>query len=399
MKSAPSNVPKNTSVTVSDLAPPRVARLSLRVFALGLVLLVIWAAFGQIDQVTRAMGQVIVESRMQVIQSPDGGVLTELHVKEGDQVQNGQLLATFEKERTAAAVADSRAKVAALRTALARLHAEVYGTPLKFDEELKAYPEYIHNQTELYKKRQTAFHEDAAALERIIALSNAELQINQELEKSGDVSRTEVLRLQRSVADVKAQLLNKKNKYFQDAQTEMTKAQEDLNTQTETLRDRSQVLEHTTLNSPVDGVVNNIRVNTLGGVVRQGETVMEVMPTGHGLIVEAKVTPADIAYVRVGQDARVSVDAYDAAIYGALSGKVTYVSSDVLTEETKQGPASYYRIRILVEGPEGNSPKSRLITLKPGMSASVDIKAGRRSVLSYLAKPLVKTLSQSMGER
>lgn len=265
MKSAPSNVPKNTSVTVSDLAPPRVARLSLRVFALGLVLLVIWAAFGQIDQVTRATGQVIVESRMQVIQSPDGGVLTELHVKEGDQVQNGQLLATFEKERTAAAVADSRAKVAALRTALARLHAEVYGTPLKFDEELKAYPEYIHNQTELYKKRQTAFHEDAAALERIIALTNAELQINQELEKSGDVSRTEVLRLQRSVADLKAQLLNKKNKYFQDAQTEMTKAQEDLNTQTETLRDRSQVLEHTTLNSPVDGVVNNIRVNTLGG--------------------------------------------------------------------------------------------------------------------------------------
>lgn len=391
--------PSASHAPFHDQPSPRLARTTLRVFGGGLALLVLWSSIGEIDQVTRAQGQVIAESRTQVIQSPDGGVLTELKVKEGDRVQAGEVLATFQKERTEAAVAETKAKVAALRITLARLQAEVYGTRLKFDDDLQEYPEYIRNQTELYRKRQQAFREDMTALDRIIDLSNAELKINLELEKSGDVSHTEVLRLQRSAADVKAQQVNKKNKYFQDAQAEMTKAQEDLNTQTESLRDRSQLLEHTTLTSPVDGIVNNIRVNTLGGVVRQGETVMEILPTDNALIVEAKVKPTDIAYVKVGQAARVSIDAYDSSIYGSLHGKVTYVSSDVLTEDSKQGPISYYRVHIQLGSPEQDSAKAKLIEPKPGMSASVDIKADKRSVLSYLAKPLIKAASRSMGER
>jgi len=149
----------------------------------------------------------------------------------------------------------------------------------RFDEALMAYSDYIRNQTDLYNKRQTAFKDDINALERILSLAEDELRINRQLEASGDVSRAEILRLQRSVADIKAQLAGKRNKYFQDAQAEMTKAQEELSTQTEQLRDRSQVLEHTELTAPVDAVVNNIKVSTLGGVVRAGETVNDFPQT------------------------------------------------------------------------------------------------------------------------
>ena len=266
----------DSSSGLTDLHPPTRARWSLRVMGVGLLLLLVWSAIGKIDQVTRAQAQIIAAERTQLVQSSDGGVLTQLHVKEGDVVKAGQLLATLQKERAAAAVSDSSAKVAALNITLARLHAEVYGKPLVFDKELLVYNDYIRNQTDLYNKRQTAFKDDIRALQDILALGEDELRINRQLEASGDVSRAEILRLQRSVADIRAQLASKRNKYFQDAQAEMTKAQEELSTQTEQLKDRSQVLEHTELVAPIDAVVNNIKVNTIAPLAgtRMTEDIM-----------------------------------------------------------------------------------------------------------------------------
>lgn len=370
-----------------------------RFMALGLVALVVWASVATIDQVTRAQAQIIAEDRTQLVQSPDGGVITQLHVKEGDVVKAGQILVTLQKERAEAAVSDTSAKVAALRITLARLQAEVYGKRLQFDPELSHYNEYIRNQTDLYNKRQIAFHDDINALKHMLKLADEELQMNRQLEAEGDVSRAEVLRLQRSVADISAQMANKNNKYFQDVQAEMTKAQEELSTQSEQLRDRRQLLEQTELVAPVDAVVNNIRVNTLGGVVRPGDTIMELLPVSDNLIAEAKIPSSDIAFIAIDQDASIKLDAYDSSIYGALHGKVSYISSDTLTEDTKQGPFSYYRVRIRLTSNEFKGDKAREIKLRPGLSASVDIKAMERTVLSYLTKPITKTLSQSMGER
>lgn len=366
---------------------------------LGLLMLLAWSAVGTIDQVTRAQAQIIAADRTQLVQSPDGGVVTQLHVKEGEVVKAGQLLVTLQKERAAAAVSDSGAKVAALRITLARLHAEVYGKPLTFDQDLHAYADYIRNQSDLYNKRQRAYKDDVNALENILALAEDELQINRQLEATGDVSRAEVLRLQRSAADVRAQLAGKRNKYLQDAQAEMTKAQEELSTQNEQLRDRSQVLEHTELLAPVDAVVNNIRVNTIGGVVRAGDTVIELLPQGNNLVAEAKVPPADIAFVALGQETSIKLDAYDSSIYGAMHGKVSYISPDVLTEESKQGPVTYYRVRIDITNREFKGAKAQEIQIRPGLTATVEIKALERTVLSYLTKPISKTFSQSMGER
>ena len=390
-----------------DLQAPTRARSVMGVIIVSLIALTVWAAFGKIDQVTRAQAVLMSAERTQLVQTPDGGVLTELHVKEGQHVKAGQLLARLQKERAAAGVSDSRAKVAALRITLARLHAEVYGTPLQFSGDLATYAEYIRNQRDLYNKRQTAFNEDLQALGNILVLAEEEMRINHQLEATSDVSRAEVLRLERGVADIKAQITGKRNKYFQDAQAEMTKAQEDLSTQNEQLRDRQQVLENTELVAPMDGVINSIKVTTIGGVVRPGETLIDILPSGDNLIVEAKIPPADMAFIALGQDTSIKLDAYDSAIFGGMRGKVDYISAEALfAEKASPGvpigpnnPPIYYLVRMHITGTEFLGDKARDIKLRAGLTASVEIKALERTVLSYLTKPITKTMSSGLGER
>ena len=313
----------------------------------------------------------------------------------------------MQKERAEAAVSDSRAKVAALRITLARLNAEIYDKPLAFDADLLEYTEYIRNQTDLFNKRQTAFKEDIRALENILVLAETELRINRQLLGTGDVSRAEVLRLERSVAELKAQLTGKRNKYFQDAQTEMTKAQEDLSTQSEQLKDRAQILEHAELVAPMDAVVNSIKITTLGGVVKPGETVIELSPSNNDLIAEAKIPPADMAFIAMGQTASIKVDAYDSSIFGGFRGQVEYISAEALSADKASpgvpvgpnNPATYYIVRVRITGTEFHGDKAREIITRPGLTATVEIKALERSVLSYLTKPLTKTFQQSLGER
>lgn len=375
------------------------SRWVLRVMVLGLAGLLGWSTVAKIDQVTRAPGQVIAAARTQVIQAPDGGVIKTIDVKEGDSVSKGQVLATLERSRAQAAVDDTAAKVAALRITVTRLEAEVYGHALAFSPDLQAYKDYVRNQTALYNKRRTAIQEDVASLEKMLGLARQELALNAKLEATGDVSQADILRLRRTVADIEAQIANKRNKYFQDSQAELTKAQEELNTQEEQLRDRRQMLEHTELVAPTDGLVKNIFFTTVGGVLRPGETMMELVPTSSDLVVEAKVSTADIAYVLVGQSAKVKLDAYDYSIFGAMNGEVSYISPDTLEENTAQGKKPYYRALVLIREAEFKSRNTENIDIRPGMTANIDIKARERTVFSYLTKPVTKTLGQAFGER
>jgi adhesin transport system membrane fusion protein len=380
----------------------RNARVILRISAIAFTALFIWAYVTEIDRTITAQGQVIASDRTQLVQSADGGVLLELRVKEGDKVEKGQIVAVLEKERATASYSDALGKVSALRITVTRLQAEVLGRPFIVDPKLETdYPDLVAVQKSLYNQRRQGLMQQVAQLRTGMALANEELKMNEPLVKSGDVAQSEVLRMKRAINDIQLQISNAQNKYLQDANTELNKASEDLSTQEQTLADRSQVLAHTELVAPEKGIVKNIKVTTLGGVLRQGEEVMEILPTNSDFIVEAKVLPADMASVKENMPARVKFDAYDYSIFGTMDGKVIYISPDALTEEQqKQGqPPIYYRVRVKIEGANLKTHAGEEIQMRPGMTAQVDLFADKRSVLSYITKPISKTLSESMSKK
>ncbi len=367
--------------------------------AVAIIGFLIWADWAELDQITRAAGQVIASSRNQVIQVPEGGVLSELPVKEGALVKRGQLLARFDKTKAEAGYLESAAKAAALKATVARLNAEVFGGKPKFPPDLEGYPEFRENQLALFNKRRSAVNEEVNALEQSKALIKEELDMNIPLVETGDVSRAEILKLRRQVVDIQAQITNRKNKYLQDSQAELSKAQEDLAGVLQIVTQRNEQLGFTDVHSPMDGIVRSVRITTLGGVARPGDEIMQIVPVDGDLIVEAKVTPADIAFIKPGLSATVKLDAYDYSIYGVLKGQVSYISADTLDEDNRNNEQPYYRVQIKIREQNLVSKKQERIEIQPGMTALVEIKTGQKSVLQYLTKPITKTLNESMGER
>lgn len=358
-----------------------------------------WAHWAEIDEITRAPGSVVASSRTQLIQSQEGGTLEKMLVREGDVVEPNQVLARLERTRAESAYLETRAKAAGLTASLARLQAEVFGGMPRFPAALKGYPDLRENQLALLSKRRSALREEAEAIERMMALVEQELNMNLPLVATGDVSRTEVLRLQRQLADMQSQITNKSNKYFQDAQAELSKVQEELLGVEQLLSQRLNVLDQTELRAPLRGVVKNVRITTQGGVIRPGEEVMQIVPLEDALLIEAKVRPADIAFLKPGLDATVKIDAYDYTIYGDLPGKLDFISADTLKEDLRQGEEPYYRMRVRTTGRQFSGRPDAVLEIQPGMTATVEIQTGRKTVLQYLLKPIVKTLSESMGER
>jgi adhesin transport system membrane fusion protein len=386
---------KRSSNSEERQRPHLIIWITLLVF----IIFVTWASMAEIDQVTRAPGQVIASSRTQIIQSSDGGVVETLLVKEGDLVTKGQLLVKLDTTKAEAVYLESRAKATALRASKARLDAEIMGGEPKFPKEVTEYPQFRDNQLLLLRKRRLAIDGELVALKSILDLANRELEMNQPLLASGDTSLAEVLKIQRQVADLQSQIVNKRNKYTQDLQTELGKVEEELASAEQTLAQRKDLLDRTQLVSPVSGVVKNVRITTLGGVVRASEEVMQIVPLEDALIVEAKVRPADIAFLKPGLQANVKIDAYDYTIYGSLDGKLAYISADTLTEDLKQNEQAYYRVQVLTEGKRFSGRPDQNLEIQPGMTATVEIKTGSNTVLRYMIKPFIKTISESMNER
>ena len=364
-----------------------------------IVIFMIWASVSNIDQVSRAQGQVIASSRTQVIQSSDGGVIEEMLVKEGDMVKKGQLLVKLDKTKVEASFLETRSRTAALEASLARLNAEMYNREPKFSKNLTNYPQFIQNQLMLLKKRKTAINEDLAALERMLILAKKELNISAPLLKTGDVSLTDVIKLQRQVADLESQITNKRNKYLQDIQAELSKTEEELSTAKQMLTQKQDQLDHSELSAPMAGIVKNVRITTLGGVIRPSEEVMQIVPLEDNLIIEAKVPPRDVAFLKLGLTTSIKIDAYDYTVYGSLKGKLTYISPDTLSEDLKQGELAYYRIQVKTDGKRFSGKPNEDLEIQPGMTATVEIKTGHNTILKYLIKPVIKTMSESLGER
>jgi len=374
--------------------------VTLWVVTLGLGAMLAWAYVSEIDQVTRATGQVIASSRSQIIQASDGGVLVDLRVKEGVKVKQGDLLARLDSTKVKAAFLETEARCAGLQAQVARLRAEVLNQKPAFDAELRRrYSDFVENQSTLYQRRREALDAELRIYQESLDLVRRELEMNLPLLGTGDVSQTDILKLRRQASELQGQMTNRRNKYFQDTQAELAKAEEDLAGANQILAQRKSQFEQTDLFAPVDGVVKNVRITTKGGVVRPGEEVMQIVPLDDDLVVEAKLKPADIAFVKPGLAAQVKIDAYDYTIYGALNGTVTYISADTLEENLRQGEMPYYRVQIRTTGKALKNRPDEPMEIQPGMTATVEIKTGVNTVLKYLTKPLVKTFTESLGER
>ena len=364
-----------------------------------LVPFLMWSKDAYLEQISHATGSVIASAKTQSIQTAIDGVITEVLVHEGEQVRKDQELVLLNKQQNQAAFEAINGKVAALKAALTRLKSEVYGGALKFPEELKDYPEFVTTQTELYHRRKKALNDDVTALSESLSLTQSELNLNLPLLKTGDIGATEIIKLKKQIADMKGQITNKQNRYFQEAQVELTKIEEDLSIKLQELEDKKVNLEHSVIYAPMDAIVKNIIITTKGAKVRPGDVILELVPSSDKLIVEAKFHPRDLSFIQIGQKAAVKLDAYDYSIYGIFHGIVKYISPDALIEKTQKGEEFYFRVQIELDTKELITKNGRKIEISPGMTANIDIVTGERTVFDYLAKPIVKTMSESFQER
>jgi adhesin transport system membrane fusion protein len=367
---------------------------------IGLSLFLLWAALFEIDQTVRAQGQVIPSAHTQIIQAADGGVLSQILVEEGQTVVTGQRLAVLETDRSNAGYEESRSKGAALLAALDRTRAEATNRTPTFSKKVTDFPEFIEVQQALYAQRKRSVEEEIETLRTGLAMAKEELTINQELFKTGDTSKLEVMRTKRQVSEIEGKINAVFNKYRQDARMEATKLEEELASNRYKLEERQSILGHTELTSPVTGVVKYLKINTIGGVLRAGDELMQISPTEGNMIIEAKVNPVDIGQLKISLPVAIKLDAFDYSSYGTLKGTLNYISSDTLTEQGGNGQAlTYYRANVLVDPDQTTNPKLANVALKPGMTATVDIKTNNRTVLQYLAKPLFKAFGGAMNER
>lgn len=372
------------------------------VFATAAVLgFLLWSLWAELDQITRARGQVIPTGRVQTVQAAAEGVITQILVREGDRVEKGQLLVSLDQVKAGAAVEEGRARVAALKATMSRIEAELFNKPLAFPADVEAFPELVANQRMLFARRRQALNADISALSSQLSLARQELELNRPLVSTGDIARAEILRLQRNVSDLSGQISSRRSRYLEELQTEYARTQEELTTAQQALTQRADDLGNAELRAPAAGLVSNLKVSTVGGVVRPGDEVMQIVPAGAQLIVEARVSPAEIAFIRRGQTASVKFDAYDSAVYGGAEGEVIFVSPDTTTAPREGGgQESFYRVQLAADTAtmRPKTPGERIV-IQPGMTATAEIKTGSTTVFRYLTKPILKTTSESMTER
>ena len=367
------------------------------IIGIGLLILLTWAWLFKLEEVSTGTGKVIPSSKEQVIQSLEGGILTKLNVKEGEIVEQGQVLAQLDPTRFESNVGESASLLISSRATAARLRAEVTGAPLSFPPEVLKEPKLVAEETALYKSRRANLEQSLAGLQQALVLVQQELAMTEPLVAKGAASEVEVLRLKREANDLQNQMNDVRNQYFVKAREELAKANTDVETQQQVVRGKSDTLNRTIFKSPVRGVVKEIDVMTLGGVIPQNGKLMTIVPLDEKLLVEARISPRDIAFIRPDQEALVKITAYDYSIYGGLKGKVTVISPDTLRDEVKQDQF-YYRVYIRTENDKLTNKAGQEFNITPGMVATVDIRTGEKTVLDYLVKPFNKA-KEALRER
>lgn len=445
--------PKSVNITPEDVdllsdsnaalfsSVPRFGSMITVGFLAFLAAFFIWAYFAEIDEITVGEGKVIPSSQIQVIQNLEGGIVSEIPVKVGDLVHRDQIIMRLDRTRFTSSLGETQAKHDALLAKVARLEAESTGQPFQAPPELvKAKPELVAEERTLMMTRQqeldtalTVLRQQAdqrqqelsekkarlQQLEESYGLVNQELKMSKPLAQQGVMSEVEILRLERQLSDVKgemdetrlslprleqaaAEAKSKINasiaKFRSDAASDLNQARADLAGTSATSIAAEDRLARTEVRSPVTGIIKQLKVNTVGGVIQPGMDVMEIVPLEDTLLVETKIRPSDVGFIRPGQEAMVKVTAYDFSIYGGLEAQVENITADTITTEKGDKSESFYLVRVRTKSTYFTGTKRKL-PIMPGMLATVHIKTGKKTILQYLLKPIIKAKYDALRER
>jgi len=410
--------------------------LSIVAFFVGAVY---WASVATLDEVTTGEGRVIPSSQIQVLQNLEGGILAKIHVREGEIVEQSQVLLTIDDTQAASKYREDRARVLALRASVARLQAEQQGKPPEFPDEVVAErPDLVETELAVYGARTTELRSSIEVYRRQIeqrkqelveldsrigqltdnlALGHEELDILAPLVEQGVSARIELIRLQRQVNDIEGDLMaarqsvprarsalnevrrrveERRAAYLSEVASALAAARGELASVNEVMASAQDRVRRTQVRSPVQGTVIKLYINTIGGVIRPGEDLLEIVPLEDNLLVEAQIRPADIAFLHPGHAAKVKITAYDFAIYGGIDAELEQISADtILNEEGER----FYQIRVRTNRNFMVDREGNLLPIIPGMVAEVDILTGKKTVLQYLMKPILRAGGRAMRER
>lgn len=390
-----------------DEDPGRWGRYVLYLILVMLAAALAWASYFELDEVATANGKVIHTSRGQMVQVLEAGILQELSVKEGERVTKGQVLLQLDDTRAGPAYREAFKKWQALLARAARLRAEAYDIELQFPPEVLDDPELVKIETNALKARRGALDEQMAALKVQRDSLTRELELTAPLVKQGVMSEVELLRLKRQAAELQGQMAQLRTNYLSRASDELVQVDAELGQLSEGIIGHREALARTTVYSPTDGVVKDISITTLGAIINSGQVIMEIVPVDDELVVEAFMPPTEVAHVRVGQPAYVKLSAYDNARYGSLDGVVELVSADVVIEDAKKGStadatpvnfeAGFYKILVRMTNP-GIERNGMALIPKAGMTATVDILTGNKTVLEYILRP-IQAVKDALRER
>ncbi|MFG0631009.1 HlyD family type I secretion periplasmic adaptor subunit [Pseudomonas sp. xss_2] len=418
---------------------PRVVRMTIWGVIAFFLFLIVWACFAPIDEVTRGEGKAIPSSKVQKIQNLEGGIVAEIFAKEGEVVEVGQPLLRLDETRFASNKGETEADRVAMALRVERLSAEVEDVPLKIDDKLReSSPNQAASEESLYQSRRQQLHDEIGGLEQQLVQRQQELReynskraqyasglqlLRQEIAMSeplvakGAISQVEILRLRRSevenrgqmdatalaipraeaaVKEIQSKIEETRGKFRSDALTQLNEARTELSKATATSKALDDRVNRTLVTSPVRGVVKQLLVNTIGGVIQPGDDIVEIVPLNDSLVIEAKILPKDIAFLHPGQEATVKFTAYDYTIYGGLKAKLEQIGADTITDEDKK--TTYYLIRLRTDRSHLGTDEKPLLII-PGMVATVDIMTGKKTIMSYLLKPIIKARSEALRER
>jgi len=358
------------------------------------IVFILWAFFAWVDEIVRAEGSMISSSRPQIIQNLEGGILAELSVGEGDIVETGDVLARLHNTQFQSAVDDLQDQISAFEIRRLRLEAEMDGAYTFEVPDLWAQrtPEMMASEAALLQARQSDYASSIEGARQVLVEAQRERDLMDGLLKNKIVSLIEATRTRKSFADAKIRYDEVVTTTDLDRAQEYSDVLRELSTLRQGLKASTDQLDRTVLRSPMRGIVNKLQVTTIGGVVRPGEEILQIIPLDEELFVEARVKPKDIAGVIRGQEATIKLSAYDYTIYGSLKGEVTLISADVFKDERSRAADGdpHYRVTVAVDT-ANLTPRQHALEIRPGMQASVELHTGSKTVLQYLLKPLYKS--------